>query len=305
MEKEKEDKEKYNEKYKELKWSTDMIHDLVTIVSYFKQNKLGEMLEVLGDHFINRHSKKLSFENYTMDFVESVDADKINNGEYKLAFICELVNSQANKKRKLKPLYKNKLKKKEIFRDKSNFNNVYNCLAFMIKYSISRNLDFRSNKPDNRIFFLTSVIRENLFPEYIIRNKDDVDVLTLSYYLTSEIINVCQHRHETIYEITCLMANTENLDISICSNKQIREIMDILKTRKTLFARILLVLAFEISKIEKILDPLWIQTAIKIENYEDMTSLFNSPLIETMIFLTSERIKNNEEILELEKMFDI
>jgi len=287
----------------ELKWSTNMIDDLVNIISYFKKNRIGEMIEVLADYFIMRHSKKLTLEKYTMNFIDSVDTDKIGENEYKLAFVCELVNSHANKKRKLKTLYKNKVKK-EKFQDKADFTNVFNCLSFMIKYSISHNLDFRSNKPDNRIFFLISIIREKIFPNFVVKNKEDVDGLTLSYYLTSEIINIAQYNPEIVFQNSSLIANTENLDISICTNKQIREIMEIMKTKKTLFVRVLLVLAFEISKIPDILNPIWLQGYLKFIDYTEMISIFNSPLVEVLIFLTSRRIKSDEELIELYKMFD-
>jgi len=287
----------------ELKWSTNMIDDLVNIISYFKKNRIGEMIEVLADYFIMRHSKKLTLEKYTMNFIDNVDTDKIGENEYKLAFVCELVNSHANKKRKLKTLYKNKVKK-EKFQDKADFTNVFNCLSFMIKYSISHNLDFRSNKPDNRIFFLISIIREKIFPNFVVKNKEDVDGLTLSYYLTSEIINIAQYNPEIVFQNSSLIANTENLDISICTNKQIREIMEIMKTKKTLFVRVLLVLAFEISKIPDILNPIWLQGYLKFIDYTEMISIFNSPLVEVLIFLTSRRIKSDEELIELYKMFD-
>lgn len=288
------------ENKKEIRWSSAMINDLINVVAYFKKNGIGETLEILGDYFIKRHIKKLSFENYTMDFIDSIDADKINDGEYKLAFICELVNSHANKKIKLSSISK-KNKEKKVYRDRNNFRNVYNCVSFMIKYSISRNLKFE-NKPDNRIFYLTSIVREKISPDKI--NRDEVDVLMLSYYLTSELKNIYENRPEIVYQNSVLISNSENLDISICSDVQIREIMEILQTKRRLFVRFLLVLAFEISKIRNILSPIWIEKAIKIKNYEEMIAIFNSPLIETLLFLTSERIKTDEEILNLQQIFN-
>jgi hypothetical protein len=286
----------------EIRWSSAMIDDLINVVAYFRKNKIGETLEILGDYFIKRHLKKLSFENYTMDFIDSIDAHKINDGEYKLAFICELVNSHANKKIKLTSISK-KNKEKKIYRDRNNFRNVYNCVSFMIKYSVSRNLKFE-NKPDNRIFYLTSIIREKISPDRQNIVKDEVDVLVLSYYLTSELINIYENRPEIAYQNSVLLSNSENLDISICSNCQIREMMEILQTKRTLFVRFLLVLAFEISKIRGILSPIWIEKAIKIRNHEEMLFVFNSSLIETLLFLTSERIKTDEEIQDLQQYFE-
>ena len=64
---------------------------------------------------------------------------------------------------------------------------------------------------------------------------------------------------------------------------------NVLKTKRTLFARILLSLSFQISKID-VNDPLWLSKTIKFENYDEFVLVITSSLIETMIFLSSLNI---------------
>lgn len=280
----------------EIVWSSGMVEDLCNIVNYLKKNKIGETLEKLADYFIEKHSKYLRIEDYTMAFSDSINPDKIKDAEFKLAYICELVNSHSNKKYKIKSLSQ-KNKKIKHYKEIRKFNNVYTSLSFMIKYTISKKLHLKNNKVDYKTFFLTNIIKDKIFPDLIIKNKDDpfLDVLNISYFLTKEIISFTDKDIDLIYKNTSLILNAENIDMSICSEKQVMELKSILKTRRTLYVRILLVLSFEISKIENILDSLWVTRSIYFENYEQFISVITSPLIETLIFLTSQKITSDSE----------
>ena len=281
----------------EIIWSSVMIEDLCNIVDYLKKNKIGETLEKLADYFIEKHSKYLRIEDYTMAFSESINTDKIKNAEFKLAYICELVNSHSNKKYKIKSLsYRNTERKN--YKEIKKVNNVYTCLSFMIKYTISKKLDLKNNKVDYKTFYLTNIIKDKIFPNSIIKNKDDpfLDVLNISYFLTKELIYFTDKDKTLIYKNISLVSNAENIDISICSEKQIMELKSILKTKRTLYIRILLLLSYEISKMDNILDPIWITRNIYFENYKDFISVITSPLVETLIFLTKEKIEVRENI---------
>jgi len=272
----------------EIIWSYSMVEDLCDIVDYLKRNKIGEMIEYLADYFIEKHSKHLKIDDYTMDFSDSLAPEKISDGEYKLAYICELVNSHSKKNNKFKSLsYKIKEKKSH----KDVIKSVYTCFAYMIKYTVSKKLILKNNKVDYQTFYLTNILRDKISPNSVIKNKDDpfLDILNLSYFLTNEIISIGKKDPDIIYKNCSLILNAENINIDICE-KQIRELKGILKTKRTLYVRILLLLAFEISKFDNILDPLWIAKSIYFENYEQFVSVITSPLIETLIFIAKEKI---------------
>ena len=275
----------------EIVWSSNMVEDLCDIVNYLKKNKSGEIIEYLADYFIEKHSKYLKIEDYTMAFTDSLAADKIGDGEYKLAYICELVHSFSKKYYNFKSL-SNKNKDKKNYKDE--IKNVYTCFAFMIKYSISKKLVLK-NKIDYKGFYLTNLIKDKIVPESKVKDKKDpfLEILNLSYFLTTELIFFTNKDPNIVYKNTSLILNTQNLDISICDEKQIMELRSILKTKRTLYVRIMLVLSFEISKLKNILDPLWMAKSIYFENYENFVYVLTSPLIETLIFLTSEKIKKD------------
>jgi hypothetical protein len=100
-------------------------------------------------------------------------------------------------------------------------------------------------------------------------------------------MKVCEYDFKLLYNNTSLILKTEDLDISILNQKQILEIMEVLKTKKRIFVRILLVLSFDILREEDILNELWFHKNIIFTDYEEFKSVLSSPLIEVLIFLTS------------------
>lgn len=261
-----------------IAWSNQMINDLTLMVGYFTTNEIGGLLEKLANYFIYKHRNKLSQENYIIKFSENVYP--ITSGEHKLAFVCELANVYGIKSK--------------IVIDKKNFNNVYKWVAFMIKYCIIKLIKLE-NKMTFTDFFLTTLIKEkimpNILPNNIIKGKDDpiTNITNFSYFLTKKLIYICKDDSNIIYKNTSLILDTQNLDISICNQKEINEICDILNTKRTLFVRILLVLTFQISKID-INNPDWLSKVINFENYNEFVLVISSSLIETLIFLSSLNI---------------
>jgi hypothetical protein len=296
-----------------MKWSSGMIGELANVVDYFKRGGMGKTLEILADYFIERMKKKARIETYAMEFHHEnldVDSERIGQGEYKLAFICHLVNLRKNNRKKSENKSEKNMKKER--KEK----NVYECLSVMIKYCIMKILKYKE-KRDYRIYFLSYIIKENLIPEHKIDEKDDkiLEIITLAYYLTDELIKITNsdetHKFEefrnekdseigknnmnenmnSIYENRSLISHCENLDISICSRKQIRELYSILGTKRTIFVRILLVLAFEIIHRKSSINKSWLNRFVKFKNKKEFLTLMHSPLVEVFLFITSERIK--------------
>lgn len=272
----------------EIKWSLKLIEELKQIVSYLKKNEIGGILEQLANFFLNKHLKYLDIKNYSMGFSEQLDPSQITDGEFRLAFICELINSYPDKNKTVS-LGKKKKKVKKIKRPKG-FVNVYFSFSAMLKYCIGNNFKLSREKIDYKGFYLTNILKNIIIPE----NKQS-DVLTLPYFLTKELMFICREDSKKIYKNSSLILKTEELDLTILTKKQIGEILNILNTKKTIFVRILLVLAFETLREDDILNELWMHKNIIFGNYEDFISVVTSPLIETLIFITHFQISNNKK----------
>lgn len=237
----------------DIKWTLKLLEELHEIVSYLKKNSIGKIMEILANYFIEKHKKYGKIQNYSMDFSNDVvDVSNITEGEYRLGFICELVKVK-----------------------KSNFKNVYNCFSYMIKFCLKKKLNYSTSKPDNKTSYLISILKDNL-------GTTNMDSICFSIKIVKKIIN------EDILVMSSLMCETQNLDISILSSKYIRNILEILNTRRTIYVRILLVLTYEMMNVSDI--PVWILDKLTFSNKKQMISSLTSPSIETFIFLSSLRI---------------
>ena len=246
----------------DIKWSLKLIQQLNEVVLYLKKNSIGKIMEILGNYFIRKHKKYGDIEKYSMDFSNdayndayndaTINTSNITEGEYRLAFICELV----------------KIKR-------GNFKNVYNCLSYMIRFCLEKKFNYLASKPDNKTSYLVSLLKDNL------RTKN-IDSIVFSIKIVKKLVK------EDISVMSSLMCETQNLDISILSTEHIRNILEILKTRRTIYVRILLILTYEMMNISDIL--LWSFNKVSFSNRNEMISSLTSPSIETIMFLSSQRM---------------
>ena len=251
-----------------MKWSAKMLEEVNEIVSYLKKSTMGVMLESFANYYMFKHEKYYTFENYSMNFANEVndivDPSNISNGEYKLAFICELIYLRARDKKEKIP------------------KNVYEYFATMIRYCLRKKFiytAFSSQKMNYGGLYLISLLKEQ-FKDIPKSNNDEI--YFLSYFLIKEIM--IDKRDTTL--LTSLRCHAENLDISFLNFPCRRSMYEILNTKRTLYLRFLLILTLEIVKTPNILRTTWVDAMVHFFNHESFLTLLNAPLIETIIFLT-------------------
>jgi hypothetical protein len=254
-----------------MKWSLRSLEELNELVTYLKKSTMGIMLENFANYYISKHMKHSNFENYSMNFdndvIDPFLISNISDGEYKLAFICELIKLHCKKKNENIP------------------KNVYEYFANMLRYCLRKKFHYpmTSLKIDYNGYYLISLLQEHFkdYSGYIIPHESHV--FHFSYYLIHEIMS----NNKDISLLISLISHAENLDISLLDFSSRRSMYEILKTKRTLYLRFLLVLTFEILKAPNISNSHWIGSTIHFSNRESFTTLLTSPLIETIIFCTS------------------
>ncbi len=285
-------------------WSTPMITDLVYIVNFLKNHTIGAIVELLANSFIDKHSQKLSLDNYSMVIQHDSDKNVITEAEYKLAYICELVFLYGYMKKK-KDKMKNKKKKIKLYLA----SNVFFCFGYMLASSIHLIVKFKHFMLDNKLSFLNNVLY-NTFSNSSFSNNSNFntnssntnyntnlsDKLLLSSFnissnLTLELL-LMQSELFNIYDMHSLLLSTEIMKTDICNEKISRDIRNILDTKKILYFKVLFVLSYEIYKNADIINKSWIYRKIHLLNEADFLCLFNDSLVETLIFITAYRLYN-------------
>lgn len=278
-----------------ISWNNKSISTLYEIVSYLKKH-LGLCLEQLAHFYMDRHSLLLNINQYSMGFSQEyiINTDIVDDGLYKLAFICELgyIIECMN------------LNKKHINYDINN-EEIYKYVSYMIKFSIEEIFELSPHKLKHSEFFLLSILKNVLISDVNISKpmiktktkikigKDkDIDVISVAYFLVLELIKA--EKLINIYQIQSTLLQTQILDINILSKPQIKAITEILNNKRKLFVRLLLVLSYQMIKYKYTKQK--IISTINFKNRDQMIACFSIPIIETVIYLTSYYLsfKNNQ-----------
>ena len=237
-----------------MEWSLELIGELNQVVSYLKRNPIGKMLEHSANYFISKHD---IISNYSMNFSKDViDVSIVGEGEYRLALICEIIRKKTGK-----------------------FKNVYNCLSYMLRYSLKKKFKYPPSKPDHKTSYLISLLRDTLKDTLRGSLKTDEKGIEFAIKTTKKLIG------KDINELVSTISQTQNLDLTILSDLANRSVLEILKTRRTLYVRILLVLTYEIRGISNIKE--WGLSKLDFSSLNGMIAALTSPVIETVIFLSS------------------
>lgn len=255
----------------EIKWTESLVGDLHDIMIYLKKNKIGELLEILADYYIHKHNS--SYENYTMNFSDSFLADNISEAEFKLAFICEIAHKIKYIGKKYGPKYTNK---------KISYN-IYTYFSNMIQYCVSEIFHIEEKQNNYKIYYLNNILKQKLCKEHI----------NLAYGLTKYLIDITNDLPHIINYNTSLLLWSQNFKIDLLSFEEIREIMEILGIRRSLFVRILFILAENLSqKKTDNLNYLWISKHISFTDYDSFLNVITYPLIEIIIFITAFKLED-------------
>jgi len=260
-----------------MKWSTEMVNQLVELVTYFRSHSIGWVLEVIGDSYTKKHGKL----SYSMKIKNPEDEARIGEAEYKLAYMCELADAKTKR-------------------------NVYQCFSSIISTSIFEMMMKAGIKSvgDFRLSYVNLILKEifpiNGYPVYT--NEKYLIVLGMATQITMSIMLLANDSlYRCRFESMILVSSSDNFDISICNAKQGREIRNVLGSHRLIFMKILFILAYEMHRevLEEIrnhtnakctfLSKKWFSSKINASSLQDFQDILNNPLLEALIYITSFR----------------
>lgn len=265
-------------------WDSDKIKNVDNFIEYISKTGKGEYLEIMADYYIYRKSKKFPIEDYNMIFSDSMNINSANEGQIKLAFICQCVSNLS----------------KVPFEG-----NVYPFVSKMMRYCMIKTLKkIEKNIKERKISFnqhhLLHILKEN-FIQYvdgkIIDEKIFVEIALTNLDLCKELMMVNEKKIKDFLERSCVSAYIDELDISFLKRQDRKEFFDLLDMyncpgNKTFFIRLLLVMIYESVKSRFRWEKMkkWINKKFHCNSQEDFINIFSSPLQDIVIFITSQRI---------------
>lgn len=134
--------------------------------------------------------------------------------------------------------------------------------------------------PNNSEYYVINLLSETF-------NQNSVFT---AYFLTRHVMyydhtNILYHGYNLILQM-------EQVDLSILTNKQIRNVMDVLGTSRKFYVRFLLVMCYYLSREKTELNRKWFKSKFKVRNLDEFKLLLNDVLAEVVIITVSHNIKS-------------
>jgi hypothetical protein len=236
-----------------IQWTKDLQQNLHEIVGFLNRSGLGETFEKVYLYFVNKHKKFRTISDYSMEFLDS--PDNISRGEYRLAFLCQLVNDK-----------------------KKTFYNPYKCFCHSINYFLKAYWNASMPKTDNNISYIVQILSE-FWP------KIDLYELTLATNFIKNLVCLSINWSNIGYIYT----NCENIRLDFIQPDQKRNFLKILKTSRTFYLRLLLLTAQEIN-LQKII---WsrIHKKIVFNNYDEMKETLSLSCVVISLLLSEQNYR--------------
>ena len=114
--------------------------------------------------------------------------------------------------------------------------------------------------------------------------KEYIEIVTNCYFFCFKFFQVST---TFLNKIENLMSRTQELDISILSKEQIRDIKDVFHSNRTLYVRIFLVVCNEMIRNKHKFDANWVDFKCTSKDKNSFNLLFNDPLVEMNIWMSS------------------
>ena len=268
-------------------WNHETLNILDDIINIVKKGPLGEVLEYIADYYIKQN--KLDMDKYSLNFsVDCIDPD-ISDGTYKLAFLCDSVNK---KKRK-------KVKDTSCDLSSSSINryNPYECLAYIIRHSVYKLFRLEVKKLNYKELYLIDILKRVVYIDETqtnnLKQKIITESFTVAYFLVTEVKKICDDT-DIIHFLPSLHNQIELIDLNILTTEQLRSILNILNTKRTIYVRVLLILTFELLKEVKITDSNWLVNKIQFTDKITFLDVTSNPIVEIVLASTAYTIANNK-----------
>jgi len=246
-------------------WSTESINIINKIMKYINSIKLMKPIGYIVKYYINKYRP-----NEVETKISTIDNIKINRDGLILAYVCEIYLERK------KPDSKIILSKSLIYKA---FGGIISDVIKDIFYYKSWSLNF------------SEIYMVNALAEILAGYSDDNnrDIIKSTFFVTKKLMEI----DNIIYNIDSLLLHTEDINLDILSGKLRREIMDIMKTKRTMYLRIFLIISNHMIKENSLISSSWAKNKIRIKNMESLKEILTNEIIEIIICITGYIINLN------------
>lgn len=243
-----------------LIWTTKSINTINKIMEYINSTKLMKSIGYIVKYYINKHSSKDAETS-----ISTADDIKINRDSLILAYVCEL-------------FIKRKNPETVIILSKTT---IYKAISGIISEVVTEIFSYKIHPLNYEEIYMLDVLSETLSSH---KNDNIRDIIKSTYFITKYLMNM--NEAHGIYNMNTLVLHAQDLDLNILNEKIRREILSIMKTKRTIYLRILLVITNRMIKEKSVLAVPWCKRNIKIKNMTSLKNVLSDEIIELVLSVT-------------------
>lgn len=269
----------YDTKKSNILWSSESITTLSILMENINNNRLMRPIGHIVRYYIDKHQPY--YNEYKIRTIDSIDK-KIDTNLDKtiliLAYICEIY-------------LKKSLNSDTIITTSMIYLSIgkviYDVSSELFKYKVT-DLSYSET-------FLINILTEILPAEKTYRYRE---IITTSYYIFKYIVKYIEYSQDSILSfMASSVVRSNEIDINIFTSNQVRDCLNVLKTKRTLYLRLLLSISEYLlhEDIDLIVDLIFNKT--NISNQRQFEDMINDMMIEIIITVTGYIIKVDNSVL--------
>jgi len=249
-------------------WTNESISSLKNIMTVINKHKLMKPIGYLVKYYINIHQPiDIEYKIVTVDGTNS----NISRDVMILACICEI---------RLRKKYK---KTKIISGDLA-----YRSFGRVI-YDVVDNL-YRYHEWE--LGFGEVYIINDILSGLYVKTEDSRHIISVSYYITKQIMDL-EQRGKIIQFMDTLVIRCEDMDLTFMTNKQIQDIMAVLKTKRKLYVKIWLVITEYLLRKKMPICQNFVYNITTIRHSQDFNDFMYDPIVDVLITVSASMILIN------------
>lgn len=256
-------------------WESNAIKAALRIMKFLKKSKLMESIGHIFQNYIETLDGLNILYNSIDDYIINMNENGIfiDKNEKIMIYVLEInINKTKYKKNK------NKITKSMVYNAFGNI--IYEMINGMFITSMkSATLHSTTYKESYLLNFISQVLVNK-------SNELTISILKSTYYIAGLLAFL--NKNNILQCMDTTMTQSQDLDIHILTNDQIRNVKEIFNTKKTIYVRILLILSNHMIRENSNIDPIWLKSKTSIKNNKDLIEMFDNIVIETLISLTGE-----------------
>jgi len=248
-------------------WTSDAVDGLSDIMEAI--NKTGLMIPTgyivqkyidSCDTFINPITYKINTEKTT----------NITRDALMLGYVCEISIGSDKQVVTRKSLYK-----------------IFGKILYEV---INDKFGYKTRKLSFDEIYIIQLVSEILLEKPSFHDKE---IITSVFFLTEYLISVIRKNNNLLNYMNTIILRTEDLDISILTKQQTKEILRALRTKRKLYLRIFLILSEHMIREKSPINKLWLRIKFSLINHGEFLSLIDDVMIELVLCLVGNEVGGN------------